>query len=159
MSREDTNQHDCMNALYERLRKDVLTAQGPSDNTTPIVKIEAVLKLCSELFRGELAKMPKSSCPKWLPREVALVIEEGHHYLVKMALSKDVLSYNVERVISLIGGASDDDDDERPAPAAKPSAKSPVDKKSKQSKQSQQSKKELRTMSTRSSLCAARYQL
>ena len=84
-----------MNALLEKLRDAVLTAKAPSPNVESVVKVEAVLKLCSELLNGQLAKVPKTSCPKWLPREVASLIEECHHYLVKITLSKDELSYNV----------------------------------------------------------------
>ena len=136
-----------MNDLLEKLRDAVLTAKAPSPNVESVVKVEAVLKLCSELLNGQLTKVPKTSCPKWLQREVASLIEECHHYLVKITLSKDELSYNVQHTISLNDGASDDE-----TPTIKPSAKKPpVVKKAKKSPQHNDSAtKEPVNFSTRS---------
>jgi hypothetical protein len=48
MSREGTQQHKSMNDLLEKLRDAVLTAKAPSPNIESVVKVEAVLKLCSD---------------------------------------------------------------------------------------------------------------
>jgi len=139
MSREGTEQHDSKTALLEKLRDEVLKAEVPSPTVESVVKVEAIMDLCQELLGDKLVKVPKSNCPKYLKKKVALVIEEMHHYLVKLTLSKDSLSYNVEHNITLNDVASDDEAD-----TYKTSAEKPFTKKPKTTSSPKKSKKEWR---------------